>query len=440
MNPLDDLFRDGLGARKAEVPNDLWDKIKAQKPTLPAEGEAIDYFFKDKLAERVAPVPAGMWQRIAAARGRKTFVWRRALAVAAAISLLIVGYLTIDVSFGEQTVPLIAQNATDDPLTADVAAADTENASFSTTVTSQPAITEAGFAPGLTAAVADPVSSAPQPAVTAEVIPVTNDAPELPRTTLPARAEVYQVVKLPTLTDKLAVPALTPTPKRHYRIKPRPGGSFKASPRHRSQTELLFGVSYANQQFALNSPDASLLRDAREVSEFPEVGYQVTLRQSFRIGKRFRFLGGLTYAAIRNQFEYERTINGVSELQQVNNQIRLLEAPLLLGYAMPGKGRLQVSLNAGPIVNLVTATNGQFLDPDSPTPLRLNEDGQYRGNVGLGMMTSLTTTYLIGKKEPFLLVVEPFFKGYLESFTQGDAPLREQYWVAGMQLGVRKAF
>lgn len=228
MNPLDDLFRDGLGARKAEVPNDLWDKIKAQKPTLPAEGEAIDYFFKDKLAERVAPVPAGMWQRIAAARGRKTFVWRRALAVAAAISLLIVGYLTIDVSFGEQTVPLIAQNATDDPLTADVAAADTENASFSTTVTSQPAITEAGFAPGLTAAVADPVSSAPQPAVTAEVIPVTNDAPELPRTTLPARAEVYQVVKLPTLTDKLAVPALTPTPKRHYRIKPRPGGDRKS--------------------------------------------------------------------------------------------------------------------------------------------------------------------------------------------------------------------
>ncbi|MEO0731507.1 MAG: outer membrane beta-barrel protein [Bacteroidota bacterium] len=450
MNPIDDLFRDGLGARKAEVPDNLWDKIKAQKPTLPAEGEALDYYFKDKLAGRVAPVPAGMWQRIVAARGRKALAWRRALAVAATVLLLVIGYLALTPDLSETPAPLAERSP-----------AEWNNSQVSTTpeetaLTPATTITEAGFAPGSSAALAEPAElTTPTHTESPRAVGSTSDkilqdrddsagAPQasIPRPAQTARAEIYQVAELPALPQgQLAVPALLPTPKRHYRAKARPGGAFKSAPRHRSQTELLFGVSYSNQQFSLNGSSVNnLLRDAREVSEFPKAGYQITLRQSYRLGERLRFIGGLTYASIRNRFEYERVVNGTSELNRVSNQIRLLEAPLLLGYALPGKGRLQVSLNAGPVVNLISAANGQFLDPNAPTPLQLEEDGQYRSNIGLGLMTSLTTTYLIGKEDPFLLVVEPFFKGYLESFTVKDAPLREQYWVAGMQLGVRKAF
>ena len=37
MSELDQLFRDGLGNRKPEVPADLWKKIKANKATIPRE-------------------------------------------------------------------------------------------------------------------------------------------------------------------------------------------------------------------------------------------------------------------------------------------------------------------------------------------------------------------------------------------------------------------
>ncbi len=55
-------------------------------------------------------------------------------------------------------------------------------------------------------------------------------------------------------------------------------------------------------------------------------------------------------------------------------------------------------------------------------------------------MTSLSTTYVIGKKQPFVLLVEPFFKAYPGSYTRKGAPLKETYWAAGLQLGVRKGF
>ncbi|MEO0498212.1 MAG: hypothetical protein AAF141_12735 [Pseudomonadota bacterium] len=235
----------------------------------------------------------------------------------------------------------------------------------------------------------------------------------------------------------LALWSLLPEPKRQYRPKARKAGSFRAAPRHRSRTELLFGVSYANQAFQVNAPEATGLLNAREISEFPEVGYQITLRQTHRFSERFHFMGGLTYAEIRNQFDYP--LIGSGRDLKINNQIRMLEAPLLFGYSLPGK-RLKVSLNAGPVINLTTSTQGIFLHPDFPEPLNLVEDGRYRKNVGTGFMTSLTTTYPIGNKEPFILVLEPFFKSYFGSFTQTDAPLKERYWVAGIQLGVRKGF
>ncbi|MFK8163172.1 MAG: hypothetical protein AB8H12_11970, partial [Lewinella sp.] len=230
-----------------------------------------------------------------------------------------------------------------------------------------------------------------------------------------------------------------PEIKRRHRVKTPNGNSFRAAPRHRFQTEFLFGLAYANQSFSVNDEANRLLLNAREVSEFPEASYQVTLRTNYRMGDRLSLTGGLTYSEIRNQLEYSQIVNGASTDLTINNSIRLLEAPLLLGYRLPGR-RLHVSVNAGPVINLATSARGRFLHPDAPQPLDLATDGNYRKNIGVGFMTSLSSTYRIGNKDPFLLVVEPFFKTYPGAFTVKDAPLKETYWLVGLQLGVRKGF
>ncbi|MEM9259619.1 MAG: hypothetical protein AAGA62_08225 [Bacteroidota bacterium] len=423
MNPIDDLFRDGLGGRKPEVSPDLWAKIKANKAPLPPKGEEIDYFFKDKLADRSGQVPAGMWDRIVAARGRRLRPWKVAFRAAAAILVLLVGYLALTNLPQDGSTDTLAEST---PAT--VTSEQVTKSEVIPTASSNDFGTEAGFKPGEDATLLKASDLSPQagtsttaaaknqsltsekltaaPTVTVppnkESVP-TNQVVSATTSPLPVRTEIYVPdVVAPLALQQLPAVTLLPEPKRQYRPKARKAGSFRAAPRHRSRTELLFGVSYANQAFQVNAPEATGLLNAREISEFPEVGYQITLRQTHRFSERFHFMGGLTYAEIRNQFDYP--LIGSGRDLKINNQIRMLEAPLLFGYSLPGK-RLKVSLNAGPVINLTTSTQGIFLHPDFPTPLNLAEDGRYRKNVGTGFMTSLTTTYPIGNKEPFILVL-----------------------------------
>ncbi|MEM6770974.1 MAG: outer membrane beta-barrel protein, partial [Bacteroidota bacterium] len=226
---------------------------------------------------------------------------------------------------------------------------------------------------------------------------------------------------------QLPLPAVAPPGSNTFRS----GGSRKL------QTELLFGIAYARQEFGLEDQSAAPLRDLRQSSEYPEFGYQITLRGTYQVSERLRLLAGLTYAQIRNELEYEIFNNGSSTFVRTNNNINLLEVPVLLGYSVPGR-RVNVTVNAGPLVNLATSARGRFLDPDFGQPLDLATEGNYRKNVGIGFMASLSTTYRVGKKYPFTLLVEPYFKTYPTAFTVKGASLRESYWVAGIQLGVRK--
>lgn len=507
MNPLDDLFREGLRGRAGEVPADMWARINAGKSGAVPDGEGIDQLFAGKLADRAGEVPTDMWARIAATGvtaaagdgaldqyfaeqlkdreaevpagmwdriwGRvaapvPAFAYRRYLVASLVLLLLTLGgfvawqlWQEAPVTTTEQeTVPVVAATTRNEATTSgtgqEITAAATatttapeagktdDEAKISTTGKTEPSVV-------VTSRSAEPVSandaekkpSAVSPAsgianpqsVAEQSVATASDLEEVP---VINRALSLAVAELQAEEISLLLPAV---PAIEVKRQPRPqaGGSFRAAPRHRLQTELLFGIAYANQLFSVADEANRPLLSAREISEYAEVSYQVTLRTNYRLGDHLQLTGGLTYAEIRNQFEYYRVVNGVATDLRINNSIRQLEVPLLLGYRMPGR-RLHVSLNAGPVINLTTSARGIFLHPDSAVPLDLATEGNYRRNTGIGFMTSLSTTYKIGNKEPFLLVVEPFFKTYPGAFSVKDAPVREKYWVAGLQLGVRKEF
>lgn len=485
---IDKLFASKLAERAGEVPADMWSRIAAGAVPVVPSGEQLDQIFADGLKERTGEVPTGMWERIWTAVSGPTpalFSRQRMAIASAALLLLLLGGLYGVSRLGEDKVapvipmetPAVATTG-ETPVEERVTAATEEAASesvdlrpvampdeanglaeqekVSPSTIGSPTVEEEIDLGDQNVAVREEV---PTEAENVLVAPATNTNQEKvinqlePQATGLAGAVVEgEAVATPRNTPSAALElpradavAMLPlaaqdiTLKRHTRIKSSGASSFRSAPRHRFQTELLFGAAYARQEFTALEPGQEFLRQIRETSEFPDLSYQITLRGSYKLNERLLLLGGLTYAEIRNEFEHEPLINGQPTLVRTTNRIRQLEAPLLLGFSLPGQ-RLSVSLNAGPVVNLTTSVQGRFLDPDSLQPRDLAVAGNYRRNTGVGFMTSLSTTYKVGKKEPFILLVEPFFKAYPGSFTIKGAPLKEKYWVAGLQLGVRKAF
>ena len=435
MKHLDDLFRDGLSGRKGEVPADMWSKIQASGPLIPS-GEALDRQFADGLGDREAPVPIGMWGRIAAARAATR---NRAYYLgAAALLLLLLGFAWWQ--WGTRGATPTPAPTIEEPIDAGVAAAPGE-----TTRTAP--VTHETLEEAITSRVATTAPS--QTASIANLLP-----PEVPTTEADLSSEEVPTDLLPTTKTGLATSALpiipiaavvSSLPEVKEVISDLPAirsgpatATFRRAPRHRSQTEMLFGAAYANQMLSAGGTQNRSLLAARENSEFPELSFQITLRQTYRITDRMTLRAGFTYVDLRNQFDYEEVVDNRLTLVRRNNHIRMLEVPVLAGLSIPGK-RLSVTLNAGPVFNLVTAAQGNYLDPADPELRDLRRDGKFRNYTGVGYMASLTTSYVIGNRDPFVLVLEPFFKHYPGSFTAPSAPIQEKYWLAGLQLGVRKS-
>ncbi len=432
MNDLDELFRGGLGDRKPEVPKDLWDKIADRRSPLP-EGEELDRLFAGKLAHRQPSVPAGIWERIMAARRPYPIARYAALVL---LLLAVIGTLFWAMPQEQNNAEKVAVLAGGGPFTIPVPT-NTSPAQIATEG-AQPAVGD------LPAVVARNETPANTPTVTrsAREKPAPGQV-SLPVTLPPSKAVSQKA------TVVRAIPSLIPTALEIsgqtglssgllFRLTPPTDGSFRSSGRSRFQAEFLLGAAYANQRFGQVAENARELRNAREVSEFPQLSYQASVRLQYRLRPRIRLLTGLTFVDIRNQLEYEQSVNGQTELMRTNNHLRMLEVPVLASYTITGR-RLRLNVNAGPIVNLYTAVDGQYLHPGFAEPQSLNDGAGYRSNVGIGWTTSLTTTYLIGKDRTTQLLLEPFFKSYPGSFTARDAPLSEHYWLAGLQVGLRKS-
>ena len=429
MTELDDLFRDGLGDRKADVPPNLWNQINARRAAAP-DGEELDRLFAGKLAQRQAEVPAGMWARIATAR-RGVPVWRYA-----AVLFLCALLTTVGLFWAGTQVPAESPNSqaelTPSPLRANAppevpgpSSEDQRATAVLPAAQADPTPSRVAL-PGLA-----PQGSAASPAPAGQ--PPAGEVASTPAVRSGARAAAPL---LPTAgLGTLAVTA-TDLVARAGMVTPTPG--FTRQRGNRLQGEVLLGAAYAHQRFRLGAEADRELRNAREVSEFPQLSYQVTARVQYRLRSRLRLLAGLTYLDIRNQLEYEQAVNGQKQLFRGSNHLRLLEVPVLGSYVVSGK-RLRLNLNAGPVFNLLTTVRGRYLHPDFAEPQPLGDAEGYRSHIGVGWTASLTTTYPVGKQGTTVLLLEPFFKTYPRSFTDAGAPLREHYWLAGLQVGLRKS-
>lgn len=134
------------------------------------------------------------------------------------------------------------------------------------------------------------------------------------------------------------------------------------------------------------------------------------------------------------------TIVTIGERYKISrNTYRMLDIPFILGYEMQA-GKLGLAVNGGAYLNLLFRQSGDFLSPETLTPVPLNPEDPNSANVfkrqaGVGYYGSVSLTY--ATKSGLELLLEPYFKMFPNSVTRDQFAVQQRHMNAGVFLGAR---
>lgn len=233
--------------------------------------------------------------------------------------------------------------------------------------------------------------------------------------------------------------------------------------RMRFEAEWLAGPTLGRQVLSARLDEARGHLLDRRSTETARPGFGGGLRFSMVSPRGFAVRSGLYYTELRNRFEFalpgesttvitERydpagNVIGVDTsfstekiMYATTNRLRMLELPLLAGYEFQWN-RLRVALTAGGHFNLWFDAQGQLLSPNSGAATDFGQVGDsnvfpiYTRQAGVGLYAGAALLYHLGGR--YSLLVEPFLKSYPRSLTRSEYVLRENYWMGGLQVGLR---
>ncbi len=201
----------------------------------------------------------------------------------------------------------------------------------------------------------------------------------------------------------------------------------------------------------------AILRNKTEgMQESASIGF----RASAVMKGGFAMRTGLIYSTIKEPFsqriytederyitttDTEGNILGIdtvltSQVQNFSyaNRHKLLDVPVIIGYEID-RDKYNVSLNGGAYINITSSQEGRFLTPNSEiVDFSTNSSNHYEAfkrNVGVSLYGSFAVNYKI--TPAFHFIFEPYGRYYLNSFTTENHELDQNYFVAGMQVGLR---
>ena len=101
--------------------------------------------------------------------------------------------------------------------------------------------------------------------------------------------------------------------------------------------------------------------------------------------------------------------------------------------------KYNIGLNAGAYLNITATQEGRFLTPNNEiVDFSTNSPNRYdafKTNVGVSLYSSIAVNYKITPALHFIF--EPYGRYYMDSFTTEAHELNQNYFVAGMQVGLR---
>jgi hypothetical protein len=233
--------------------------------------------------------------------------------------------------------------------------------------------------------------------------------------------------------------------------------------RYRFEAEWFAGPTLGQQMLRTRLDEAQAHLEDRRSTETARPGFGGGFRFSMVSPRGVALRTGLQYTELRNRFEYARpgesttviterydpdgNVIGVDTsfsteklMYATTNRLRMVELPLLAGYEFKWN-QLRIALTAGAHVNLWFDAQGQLLSPNSGSATDFGQVGDsdvfpiYTRQAGIGVYAGAALLYHLGGR--YSLLFEPFLKSYPRSLTRNEYVLRENYWMGGLQIGLR---
>lgn len=138
---------------------------------------------------------------------------------------------------------------------------------------------------------------------------------------------------------------------------------------------------------------------------------------------------------ISDTLQYQQT---GTRIKTTYNRYRNIDIPLVIGYEL-GNGKFHANINAGVIINIYSWYKGDVLDtlyqPVSITTGKGNSQYQFKNNIGVGFLGSVSVYYKMTDKLHLLL--EPYFRYNLSPMSKENLNLQQKYHIAGLRAGLR---
>ncbi|MEL6836359.1 MAG: hypothetical protein AAFP77_25400 [Bacteroidota bacterium] len=233
-----------------------------------------------------------------------------------------------------------------------------------------------------------------------------------------------------------------------------------AAPFFRLDLEMLGGPAYAHQTLKAKTSESLDHLRQRQDSESAGVSYTggFRLAASSNVGLGLRT--GLMYTQINDRFTFNvgsrmdvsvifgpngeviRTDTVYTEGYEDTrrNKLQFVEIPLLLGYERQW-GKLRVGVNAGAVLNLYFGAKGAIYSPATAEAIDFGQQGDrdvlpiFERQATAAWYAGLSLAYNLHSR--YSVIAEPYFKTYPQALSSGAYDLQQNYWLTGMQLGMR---
>lgn len=233
-----------------------------------------------------------------------------------------------------------------------------------------------------------------------------------------------------------------------------------ANPYFRFDLEILGGPAYAQQILQAKTPESISHLKQRQKSESPALSHSSGFRLAAASNVGLNLRTGLIYTQINDRFTFEvgsrmdvstifgpnGEIIGIDTIyteayeEQHRNRLKFIEIPLLLGYEQQ-VGKFRIGVNAGAYLNVHFGAKGAIYSPATQEPIDFGQQGDrnvlpiFEQRATAAWYAGMSIAYNLHSR--YSLIAEPYFKSYPRALSSSEYDLQQNYWMTGMQVGMR---
>ncbi len=236
--------------------------------------------------------------------------------------------------------------------------------------------------------------------------------------------------------------------------------SRNISPLNHYDFDIYYAPEISMKSLIARNPTALPYAQKRAGSESFSGANSFGIRASYVNKSGIALRVGLNYCKIKEKFDYfagvdttttvhtgpngkpvDTTFSYKLKFDTKYNSYKFLDIPILIGYEID-LADFVFSFNGGIGINLSSRSVGQVYASDLMSTLNLgnsssdiNQQGNFRNEIGLSIIGSFGLDYKINRK--LMLLAEPTIRYYSNPITTENYPLDQKYMQLGILIGLR---